>query len=526
MIRRAAAGARVLTLLAALALATWGPGSPPALASTTPASWTAYHGAPDGSGVAPDVASVDLSHRAWTSPALDGQLYGAPVVFGDRVFIATENDTVDALDASSGRVVWSTHVGAPVASSSLPCGDIAPTLGITGTPVIDPARSEIFVVADELVRGQPAHELVGLDTDTGKVELTQEVDPSGSTPSALLQRTGLILDGGHVVFGFGGHYGDCSTYRGWVVSVPEAGGAPTNFGVDSGPGESRGAIWMGGAAPVIDSAGNIWVTAGNGSVTSASHAYDNSDSVLELSPALSLVQYFAPSSWASDNAHDLDLSSAPALLANGEILAAGKSRIVYLLAHATLGGIGGQQAQLPDACGDNIDGGIAVHGSTVYMPCLAGPIAVQASTAPVGLRLLWHASVGGGPPVLAGGRVWTISTDGTIFGLDPGTGDVLAHADVGLESNHFPTPSFGAGLMLVPTALRVVAFAAASTGTTTTTTAGTSTTARHAPSTTTSAARAAPPPSEFNAGVIAAFVAGGLVLAGGAVWLASRRRAR
>ena len=54
---------------------------------------------------------------------------------------------------------------------------------------------------------------------------------------------------------------------------------------------------MGGAAPVVDEHGDIWVTAGNGSVDSASHAYDDSEAVLELSPSMVLLQYFAPSSW-------------------------------------------------------------------------------------------------------------------------------------------------------------------------------------------------------------------------------------
>ncbi len=282
--------------------------------------------------------------------------------------------------------------------------------------MIDEARSELFVVADELVNGSPAHELVGLSTATGKAELTQDVDPAGSTPAALLQRTGLTLDAGHVVFGYGGNYGDCGSYRGWVISVPEAGGTPAEFAVDSATGESQGAIWMGGAAPVVDAGGNIWVTAGNGSVTSTSHAYDNSDSVLELSPSLTLLQYFAPSSWAANNAADLDLSTAPALLSGGQVVAAGKSRIVYLLDGSTLGGIGGQEASLPSGCGDDIDGGVAVEGTTVYLPCLSGTIAVQASASPAGLRLLWRSSVGGGPPIVAAGQVWTIGQNGDLYG--------------------------------------------------------------------------------------------------------------
>ena len=521
---RALASALLLASCAVLVSTVGGPngGASPAVT----ASWTVYHGDTDGSGVAAGITSVDLSRRAWTSPVLDGQLYGQPLVSGDHVFVATENDTVYALNASDGAVAWSTHLGTPVPSSSLPCGDISPTVGITGTPVIDETRGEIFVVDDELVSGRPAHELSGLDTGSGKVELHQDVDPGGATPAALLQRTGLTLDGGRVVFGYGGNYGDCSTYRGWVMSVPEAGGTPAAFGVDTGPGESQGAVWMGGAAPVIDGAGNIWVSVGNGSVTSSSHAYDDSDSVLELSPALILLQYFAPSSWASDNGRDLDLSMAPALLGDGQVVAAGKSGIAYLLDAHTLGGIGGQQARLAGACGDNIDGGVAVEGTTVYLPCLAGPVAVQASATPPGLHLLWRSSSGGGPPAVAGGRVWTIGQDGTVYGLDPATGNVVAQASVGAVSNHFPTPSFGAGLMLVPTSASVVAFAASGGSTTTTTSGATSTTA-HPPTTTGTTATPASSGSPGLGGwAIAGIVIGGLAVAGALAWLLSRRRRR
>ena len=121
----------------------------------------------------------------------------------------------------TGAVAWSAHLGSPVPSGSLPCGDITPTVGITGTPVIDPSRDEIFVVADELVSGSPEHRLVGLSAAPGRVEMTQDVDPPGADPAALLQRTGLTLDAGQVVFGMGGNDGDCASYRGRVVAVPE-----------------------------------------------------------------------------------------------------------------------------------------------------------------------------------------------------------------------------------------------------------------------------------------------------------------
>jgi outer membrane protein assembly factor BamB len=473
--------------------------------------------------VASSVTSVDVASPAWTSTTFDGALYGEPLVFGGRVFVATENDTVYALSAANGTVEWSVHLASPVPSQSLPCGDISPTVGITGTPVIDAARGELFVVADELVNGTAAHQLVGLSTATGKTELNQNVDPSGSTPTALLQRTGLTLDAGRVVFGYGGNYGDCSTYHGWVLSVPEAGGAAAAFAVDSAAGESQGAVWMGGASPVVDASGNIWVTVGNGSVYSSSHAYDDSDSVLELSPSLTLEQYFAPPSWPSDNAHDLDISTAPALLADGQVVAAGKARIVYLLNGSSLGGIGGQQAQLRAACGDDIDGGVAVVDSTVYLPCLSGPIAVQVSDSPAGLHLLWSASVGGGPPVVAAGLVWTIGSDGVLYGLNPSSGAVQQHATIGAPANHFPTPSFGAGLLVAPSADQVVAFSASSAPAPTTTT---TTTTTATPSSTTLTTTTVPTvhSSGANPWVVAAAIVVAVVVLGVLLWFFRRRR--
>ena len=519
-------------LLAARASASATAAGPSTTTSTTVSSagsWTVYHGNPAGSGLGSAV-HVDLASPAWTSPALDGSLYGEPLVAGGRVFVATENDTVYALSASNGAVVWSTHLGTAVPSSSLPCGDISPTVGITGTPVIDAGRGELFAVADELVDGHPAHELVGLSTASGATELRQDVDPPGSTPAAQLQRTGLTLDDGRVVFGFGGNYGDCASYHGWVVSVPEGGGTPDEFAVDGAPGESQGAVWMGGAAPVLDAAGNVWVSTGNGSVYSSGHAYDDSEGVLELSPAMALVQYFAPRDWAAQSSQDLDLSTAPALLADGQVVASGKARIAYLLDAANLGGIGGEQASLAVGCGDDVDGGVAVQGTTVYLPCLTGPVALQASATPAGLHVLWRSSVGGGPPIVAAGLVWTIGQDGVLYALDPATGAEVTHAEIGVPANHFPTPSVGAGLLLAPAADRVVAFSAASPASTTTTSTSTtrpapsSTTTSSAPVTTTTSAPAAPGGSDpwLVAGVALAVAA----VAGGLVWFFRSRRRR
>ena len=428
----------------------------PTTASSGPA-WTVYHGSPAGTG---DVAGPSFLHarRDWTSPSLDGQLYGEPLEATGRVFVATEDDSVYALSAMTGSVLWRTHLATPVPSSTLPCGDITPTVGITGTPVLDTARAEIYVVADEEVDGAPVHEVVGLNMYTGAVVLRQHADPPGSDTSAQLQRTGMALDGHEVVFGFGGNDGDCSTYHGWVEAVPVAGGTPTYFEVDAAAGDDQGAVWMGGAAPEVDAAGDLWLSVGNGSVAKTTSPYDDSDSVLELSPALSLLQYFAPTGWRADNANDRDLGSAPPALVGGSVVQAGKSQTAFLLSGPHLGGIGGQQAEL-DLCTDaDVDGGVAVTGSVVYLPCQAGLVAVRVSASPPSLTELWQTTSGASdPPVVAGGLVWAMG-GGSLYGLEPQNGRSAVSLSVAQPQNHFPTPSVGDRLLLVPASTSLSAF--------------------------------------------------------------------
>ncbi len=444
-----------LFLIGATALSAVGAGSAaeadavPHLDATS--SWTVYHGNPQGSGF--DTSGVTFSPPApaWTSPVLDGQVYGEPLEATGRVFVATENDTVYALAANTGAVLWSTHVGTPVPAGDLPCGDISPDVGITGTPVVDAARGEIFAVADELVSGAPAHFLVGFNMYSGAQELNQAVDPPGQGPAAILQRTGLNLSNGNVVFGYGGNSDDCSSYSGWVVSVPEGGGTPGYY--QAVPIGHDGAVWMGGAAPEVDAAGNIWVATGNGS---SSTPYDFSDSVLELSPGLVRTGFFAPSTWQTDNSSDLDLgSSPPALVSNGVILQVGKSSNAYLLSQESLGGIGHQIGAPVSVCGSDSDGGDAISGTVVYVPCGNGVQAIQVDPNP---SPLWQTTSGAhGPPITAGGLVWSIGGS-SLYGLNPSNGAKVQQVSVGGEANHFPTPSVGDGLLLAPSTDQVYAF--------------------------------------------------------------------
>ncbi|HVT41601.1 MAG TPA: PQQ-binding-like beta-propeller repeat protein, partial [Acidimicrobiales bacterium] len=417
-------------------------------------SWTVYHGNAIGSGVDTSGVTFNPPHAAWTSPTLDGQLFGEPLEATGRVFVATQNDTLYALAADNGGVLWSTHVGTPVPDVDLPCGDISPQVGITGTPVVDAARGEVFAVADELISGSPAHILVGVNMYTGAVELEQPVDPPGSSPSHLLQRTGLNLDGGNVVWGFGGNSGDCEPYHGWIESVPEGGGPATYYDTTGSTSNgTQGAVWQGGAGPEVDAGGNIWAATGNGS---SAAPYDGSDSVFELSSQLALKQLFAPSDWSFDNSNDRDLGSAPpAFLGNGTLLEVGKSQTAFLLNQANLGGIGGNLSSI-SACGSSdSDGGHAVIGTVAYIPCGSGIEAVQTSPS---LSVLWQTSGSiAGPPIWAGGFLWSISGS-SLFEIDPSSGAVVGTFAIGAVSNHFPTPAVGDGLLLAPISQQVVAF--------------------------------------------------------------------
>ncbi len=302
----------------------------------------------------------------------------------------------------------------------------------------------------------------GLDLYDGRVEIDEAVDPPRSTPSALLQRPGLSLDRGEVVVAFGGNYGDCAAYHGTVAAVPETGGRPRYYLVDTAGNQREGGIWMGGAAPLVDPEGNIWFAVGNGSQSGP--PYDGSDSVTELSSALRRVQLFAPSTWGQDNHSDLDLGSAAPAFVDGYVFQVGKRHVAYLLDRSHLGGIGHEVTSMP-LCDQDPHGGVAVGGSVVYVACGEGVTAVRISDRPPRMSVLWTTSAGSsgasinGPPVLADGLVWSLDDHGTLWGIDAADGRhvVEEQASAG-EANHFPTPAVADGLLLAPTTDQVIAF--------------------------------------------------------------------
>ena len=232
------------------------------------------------------------------------------------------------------------------------------------------------------------------------------------------------------------------------------------FEVDAAPGDDQGAVWMGGGAPAIDAKGDIWFAAGNGSVNTSGSPYDGSDSVVELSPTLQEIQSFAPADWASNNAHDRDLGSGvPALLPDGLVVQGGKSQTIYVLSGAKLGGVGGQLAAVGSICNSNVDGGNAVSGTVVFMPCLSGIVAVECRRAHRRRDCSGTRRGCPVPRILAGGLVWAMSLNGQVDGINPSSGAVRQEFHVGSVANHFPSPSAGDGRLFVPGLDQVFAFA-------------------------------------------------------------------
>lgn len=416
---------------------TFTPGSTPVAAPGAGPGWSTYHGDLLRSGVGPATGFATL-RAAWTSVALDGEVYAEPLYVGGRVVAATTNDTVYGLDPATGTVTWRDHLGTPATSADLPCGDVSP-LGILSTPAGDPATGRVYVVAEVRDGEVISHRLVALDAATGNVVFSEPVDPPGSVPAAQQQRSALTVSAGRVYIAFGGLYGDCGQYHGYVVSVSAAAAGP--LAVYQVPTTREGAVWS-PAGPVVDASGNVWVATGNGVSTTA---YDHGNSVLELSPGLTLQASYAPSDWAVDNSADRDLgSTSPVLLPGGLVFQVGKQATGLVFREGD-GGVGSATAT-GAVC--FVIGSEAFAGHDVYVPCRDGMVDVHIDSASA-FHVMWRAAAGvTGSPVLAGGRLWD-AAGSSLYGLDPATGRVEATIALAGRPAPYSTPSFAPGLLLI-----------------------------------------------------------------------------
>ena len=416
-------------------------------ASPTPVSgevdWTTYHLNNQRTGYRAGTPDPHALLKSW-SMQLDGAVYAEPLVVGNHVVVATEGDSLYALDPASGRVQWHTRVGTPVPQSTLPCGNIDP-LGITGTPVYDPATGLVFAVAE--IMG-PGHILVGVDVNTGQIKVRRSADADGMDPRAHQQRAALTLAHGMIYVPYGGLDGDCSDYIGRVVASRTDGqGSLLAYRV---PTPREGGIWAPPGASV-DASGNLYVAVGNGEITQGN--WDHSDSILKLSPTLHLLDAFAPGNWAAENAGDVDLGSqGPVLLPNDFLFSAGKSGKGYILHSNALGGVGGQVSS-QEVC--RSFGGAATVGMTIYAPCTDGVLQITVD-ANGQMHRGWQAPGNiVGSPVVGGNTVYCASND-TLYALNRANGQVVASLHVGTV-NRFATPTISGTTVFVGTYAGIVA---------------------------------------------------------------------
>jgi hypothetical protein len=369
----------------------------PAVEASDP-GWSAYHHDGQRTGVDPTQTTAASINPGSTSPALDGKVYAEPLVDIGHVIVATEGNTVYSVNAGDGTIAWSQNLGPAVLPIGFPCGDINP-IGITSTPVIDGTNGIVYAVA---FLAPLHHELFALNLSTSAVLWHRTVDAPGADSRVHNQRGALVLSEGYVYVPFGGRAGDCGQYQGRVVASPVNGtGALLTYSV---PTAREAGIW----GPAVDpTTGDLLVSTGNSESTTT---FDYGESVIRLSPSLSVLDYWAPSNWVALNQGDVDIGSVgPTILGNNRIFQAGKAGVGYLLAADHLGGVGGQVFSADVCAGGGVFGGTAYLAPYIYVPCNNGLAAVLVAPDGNSFSDAWRGPSGNaGPPIVSGGLVWRL----------------------------------------------------------------------------------------------------------------------
>src|SRR6202166_1362732 len=296
--------------------------------------------------------------------AIDASAYAQPlwvanVAIGggthNVLIAATVHDTVYAFDADAApcQTYWSksllasgeTWVNNMDVGGSL---DLAPDIGIVGTPVIDPTTKTIYVVSKSK-NGATIHQRLhalslidGSEKFSGPQEIAATFSGISYSPVSQNQRAGLALLNGTVYIAWGSH-GDIGTYYGWIMGYNAATLAQVSVFNDT-PGPGFGGIWMAGGAPAADSGNNLYVITGNGNFDGATLF---GDSFLKLStPGLGVLSFFAPADQGALDSGDLDFGSGGATILvdqpSGPVqhlaIGGGKEGTLFVLNRDNLGG--------------------------------------------------------------------------------------------------------------------------------------------------------------------------------------------
>jgi hypothetical protein len=310
--------------------------------------------------------------------SIAGDVYAQPLYIeggprGRAVVIAvTESNNVYALDAIDGSVIWQTNVAPPVPANALPCGNLSP-FGISGTPVVDlPSRALFFnAITQDPLKSTVEHLIFSLNVDTGLLNPGWPVSVNSNAVfgktifSSLAQgeRGALAVIGANLYVPYGGLYGDCGTYYGWVVGVPLDN--PSNV-MAWATTASKGGIWAVGG--VASDGVDPFVATGN---TSGTTSWGGGEAILHLSPSLvltnSTTHYWTPTNWHSLDTSDTDLGGSGPLLVDvpgatpsNLVVALGKDGYAYLLNRTNLGGISVPVAKA------HVAGGAIIQAAATY----------------------------------------------------------------------------------------------------------------------------------------------------------------
>ncbi|HEV2302765.1 MAG TPA: PQQ-binding-like beta-propeller repeat protein [Stellaceae bacterium] len=471
----------------------------PALAAEPTTQVPTYHDRPDRSGnfVVPRLTwarARSLRLDTGFNPRFGGNLYAQPLYWlapgaaSGMLIVATESDTVHAIDASSGATLWSRSLGTPAPLASLPCGNIDP-LGITGTPVIDPKSQAVFL--DAVIDDQAGmhHQVWGLSLKDGATLPGWPVDVAAAVGGfeALYQnqRGALTIEDGRVYVPYGGHFGDCGPYHGWVVGIGL--GNPSDI-LHWETRAEGGGIWAPGG--ISSNGHSLFLATGN---TLGASRWSDGEAVFRLSPSLADTQnpddFFAAADWRLLDRRDLDIGGSnplpldPLLAGGGTqplLLALGKDGRAFLLDRRNLGGIGGglvaarvaarpiitAPAAYPSPNGVLV--AFAGHGTA----CPAGgdnsllALDIRAGSLPT-MRTAWCAAFDGwGSPIVTttdGGAdpiVWVLGAEGDnrLYGFRGDTGARLFASAPVSGLRHFQTLIAAGGRLYVGADGRLYAF--------------------------------------------------------------------
>jgi Abnormal spindle-like microcephaly-assoc'd, ASPM-SPD-2-Hydin/PQQ enzyme repeat len=294
------------------------------------------------------------------------------------LFVATEHDSVYALDADTGGVLWQVSLlqsgeTTPTTSDVRGCGQVAPEIGVTSTPVIDRhvgLQGILYAVAmSKDGAGNYFQRLHALNIATGQEQFGGPVDiqavfpgtgdnSSGGNvvfdPRQYKERAGLLLLN-HVVYTAWSSHCDIRPYTGWVIGYDQSSLKQVNV-LNITPNGAQASIWASGGGPATDSDGNVYVLAANGTFDTTLDANgfpsggDYGNAFLKISTTnnkLSVADYFAMFNAVAESNVDEDLGSGGAMvlpdltdaLGRTQHLAvgAGKDGVLYLVNRDNMG---------------------------------------------------------------------------------------------------------------------------------------------------------------------------------------------